>query len=341
MMQAPIRTGGAALHIYAIVVLEQGSGVGAGPMPDDLELIQRGPFAAVVGPETGEPLMGHDRVQLARRLMVHQQVIERMMAAGPVLPVKFGTVAPDRESVEQCLQNGAEDFAAALERLQGKTQFEVLVTWNLEAVFAEIAEAPEVARAKAELAAVENPDAEAAVRLGKLVQRALERRRSELAEHLSRVLRDAALDSIGNPLMDDHMVLNLALLVDTKGADALDRSLEALDAAHDGELTFRCIGPLPPHSFATVEVTFLDHGEIARACEKLGFSTAQDAETVRTAFRRLAKRTHPDLDAAHADGQGMMELHDAYKTLSAYAEAGGPVVVSVCRQEAAFAGGPV
>ncbi len=339
-MQAPRPTGGEAHYVYAILAAERCSQVRADGLPDDLDLVERGPFAAVVRRVTEEPLAGHDREQLARLLIAYQQVVERVMAHGAVLPVKFGTVAPDRESVERCLETGCADFAAALDCVQGKAQFEIVVTWDLETIFAEIAADREVARLKTELAAAtDDPDPETSARLGKVVKRVLERRRSELGEHLSGVLRGAAIDSVANPLMDERMVLNLALLVDAERTDALNLCLEELDAVHDGKLTFRCVGPLPPHSFASVEIAFLDPGRIARARQMLGLDTVQDAEAVRAAFRRRAKQVHPDLAADHADGEGIMDLHDAYKTLSAYVQAGGPVIVSVSRQEAALAAG--
>ena len=54
--------------------------------------------------------------------------------------------------------------------------------------------------------------------------------------------------------MDDRMVANLALLLPKPASDALDRRLAELDEEFGSRLNFRCVGPLPPYSFATVEV---------------------------------------------------------------------------------------
>lgn len=331
-------TDGDGLYLYAILQAEVCSNEWTRELPDGLHLIRQGPFAALVRRATEGALTGRNREELARRLIAHQQVVERIMATAPLLPVKFATVAPDRESVERCLDNGRADFAVAFEHLQGKTQFEILVTWNLEAVFAEIAADPEVARLKTELAAMaEGPTPDVAARLGALVKGKLDDRRGELGASLSKALRDVAIDTIVNPLMDDRMVLNLAMLVDKDDGGRLDRCLESLDAAHEENLTFRCIGPLPPHSFATVEVAFLDDGKIASAREVLELDTVQDAGSVRAAYRRLVKQAHPDLAGVCDDNARITALREAYDTLRSVVDAGDPVTVSVRRQEAVHA----
>lgn len=323
------------LYLYAILQAEACSGEWTRGLPDGLHLIRQGPFAALVRRATEGALTGRNREDLARRLIAHQQVVERIMATAPLLPVKFATVAPDRESVERCLDNGLADFAVAFANLKGKTQFEILVTWNLEAVFAEIAADPQVVRLKTELAAMaDGPAPDAAARLGALVKSRLDDRRSDLGASLATALREVATDTIVNPLMDDRMVLNLAMLVDKEDGGRLDRCLESLDAAHEGTLTFRCIGPLPPHSFATVEVAFLDDGKIASAREVLELDTVEDAGSVRAAYRRLVKQAHPDLAGVGDDNARIRALQEAYDTLRSVVDAGDPVTVSVRRQEA-------
>jgi len=65
-------------------------------------------------------------------------------------------------------------------------------------------------------------------------------------------LQEIAQEMVANPLMDDSMVLNVALLLDEKRCPELDRTLDRLDASFESRgyqgssaLVFRCIGPLP------------------------------------------------------------------------------------------------
>ncbi len=324
-----------ARYLYAIVPSLDDGGL-PGPLGDDVYLIHGGQFAAVVKDATENSYVRRDRQELVRLLLAHQQVIEQVMAWVPVLPVKFATTVPDGESVLRCLESGAAAFANAFAKVRGKTQFEVLVTWDLEAVFAEIASDPEVIRLKALSVDDGACDLEASARLGALVKRTLDQRREELGKTILDSLRETAVDAIDNALMDDRMVLNLALLIEDDRIAAFDHCLATLDAVHGGKLTFRCVGPLPPHSFATVEVSFLDPGEVVRARKVLELDAVLDAETVRAAYRRLAKHVHPDTSADHENGERIIQIREAFTTLSSYLEAGGPVVVAVGGKETAL-----
>ena len=330
-------------YLYAILP-NPGRGRVPGRLPDRLDdetyLIKGERFAAVVRDAAASSFIRRDRPELARLLLQHQQVIERVMAWTAVLPVKFGTVAPDGQAVARSLANGAAAFADAFERMKGKTQFEILVTWDPDPVFAAIAAEPEVARLREELMADDRASDPLAVgRLGALAKRIFDQRRNELADGIVQVLRQTAADAVPNALMDDRMVLNIALLVDSGRTAVLDDCLETLDASYGGKLTFRCIGPLPPHSFAAVEVSFLDADKIAWARRLLELDAVQDARTLQAAYRRLAKRAHPDSANGSGDGERIAELKDAFATLSSYVDAGGPVVVAVSRTEAASAAG--
>ena len=327
-------------YLYAILPNPEGGWI-PDRLPDRIDdevyLIKGERFAAVVRDAATSSFIQRDRQELARLLLRHQQVIERVMAWTSVLPVKFGTVAPDGQAVARSLANGAAAFADAFERMKGKTQCEILVTWDPKPVFAAIAAEPEVVQLKRELTTDSRAvDPVAAARLGALVKRIFDRRRYELAEGIAQVLRHSAEDAVHNALMDDRMVLNIALLIDDDRAADLDDCLDTLDVSYEGKLTFRCIGPLPPHSFATVEVSFLDADKIAWARRLLELDAVQDTTALQAAYRRLAKQAHPDI-AASGSGERIAELKDAFTTLSSYVDAGGPVVVAVSRTEAASA----
>jgi hypothetical protein len=234
---------------------------------------------------------------------------------------------------------------------------EILVKWNVEAVFVEIASEEAVARFKTKLELSAGPPEEVSrAALGRLVKDALERRRRALAVPLSDALQALAVDAIPYPVTADQVVLHLVLLIKAREMEALDRCLETLEVAHGGRLAFRCIGPLAPYSFATVEIEILDAGALAQARRLLEVVSGASAADVRAAYRRLVKSAHPDAAGAGVDGcESMAALTEAYRMLSRDAEtfdsqhgregvlsaghshfAGRSVLVSVRRQEHAF-----
>jgi hypothetical protein len=293
------------------------------------------------------------RQEAVRYLVSHQRVLETVMDAFPVLPVKFGTVLPDERWVHRLLAQGESLFRTTLEKFADRVQMEVVVLWNLQEIFQEIGQEEPIARLKTQIASLP-PDqmATARVAIGQMVYASLERRRTALRDRLLPPLREVALDIVVNPLMDDSMVANVALLVvgdarqgeDSRAeaeeeehsapwpdrqpvlwpgtGDRLDQRLEMLDKEFEGRLHFRCVGPLPPYSFATIEVRVPSFDEVDEARRRLGLGETATFAEVRRAYHRLASRLHPDHnhDAQEAESR-MAELTRAYRLLTSYAEA--------------------
>jgi len=287
---------------------------------DQAYSIVRGDLAAVVSATPLDDYRGLDRTTGVRYLVIHQQVIEAVMEEYSILPVKFGTVLPDKAWVQRLLEKGDVLFHETLKKVMGRVQMEVVVLWNLAAVFQEIGQGETVVQLKAKLTGrpPEETVAERVV-MGQVVQGLLERRRSALEHRLLPSLKEVAFDSVVNPSMNDSMVINLALLVDEAGRQALDRRLEQLDKEFKGQLTFRRVGPLPPYSFATVQVRIPSFQEVDQARRLLELAEVVDPDNIKQAYRRMAGQFHPDhnLDDPAAEDR-MAKLTEAYLLLSAY-----------------------
>ncbi len=62
-------------------------------------------------------------------------------------------------------------------------------------------------------------------------------------------------------------------------------------------------------------------GQIRKACQTLGISTPRDLNKVKTAYRQLAKKYHPDLHQNAPDAvERIQRINDAYKILLTYAQ---------------------
>jgi hypothetical protein len=202
---------------------------------------------------------------------------------------------------------------------------EVVILWSLQEVFQEIGQEEPIARLKAQVAA--RPPEETMderITIGQMVQASLERRRAALRYRLLPSLWEVALDMVVNPPMDASMVANVALLVDQAGRGALDRRLELLDKELGGRLHFRCVGPLPPYSFATVEVQVPSFEDVDEARRRLGLGETATPGEIKRAYRRLAGRLHPDHNPDDPEAEARMaKLTRAYRLLTAYADSQG------------------
>ena len=320
------RRKGQPLYLYAIVASGphgQDAPASTDTIADGLCTIVAGPYSAVVGGGPGPDLKGRSREDLGHLLIAHQKVIEQLMRTAPVLPVKFGTWMPDEKGIRELLERGRPLLDSTFAELKGCTQLEVSVTWDVEAVFADIAGEEAVARLKAQIA--DNGQAATTAQrlaLGRLVKAALERRRAAVATQISHALRAVAVDAIASPVAADRVVLHLVLLLKIDALGEVDRCLETLDAAYGARLCFRCVGPMPPANFAMLEIERLESDEMERAGRILGVAPTASIDDVRCAYRRLARAAHPDTsDRCEGKAGTMAALSDAYRALARYARA--------------------
>jgi len=332
-------------YLYNIIPAGKGPDIDiAGLDQQKVRAITHNNIAAVVG---GSPLAdyhGLDRQQAVRYLLAHQRVVEAVLRDHVVLPVKFGTVLPDRQRVCDLLTQGEDLFCRAMDELADQVQLEVIVLWNLQDVFKEVAEDEAVVQLKTQAAAqAQEESLDGRIAVGKAVYDLLERRRSTLRDAVISALREMGGDLIVNPNMDDSMVANLALLVGRDNCELLDQRLQTLDGQFEGLLNFRRIGPLPPCSFATVEIRVPVFEEVDKARRLLELGERHDRNGIKQAYRRLAGQIHPDIcpDDSEADGLSS-EIASAYRLLMSYADSascsfgdGEPAVCGFDRQTVA------
>lgn len=315
-----------ATYVYGIVATSERlnlPGAGVAAASGGIHAVPLDGVAAVVGASDLDDYQGLAREELVRVLLDHQRVVEDVMTVFPVLPAKFGTVLADEQRVLDLLTRGHDLFVAELAGLAGSVQMEVVVQWDLGQVFAELGKDERIAGLRATAAAAPATEADALrILLGKAVQALLEERRANLRDRLLPRLQAGAQQVRVNPTMDDKMILNLALLVDEPGRQQLDALLFELDAEFEGALTFRCVGPLPPYTFATLEVEAPRFAETECARRLLDLPDIVTAAEVKAAYRRLAGRLHPDVNPELANGEeAMAELTWAYRLLSRIVDA--------------------
>lgn len=240
--------------------------------------------------------------ELTGRLLLNQKVIEQLMRGGSLLPVRLGTVLDDDDAVRSLLRSSGQLLRTTCAAHVDTVEIAIAATWDLSENLVQIALDPDVLAAKsAAMAVPAERRPEAVIGVGQLVEARLLARRSHLEgvvlEHLRPMARDVQL----NAVVSDELVCNIALLVDRGSADKIDQALHRLDAEFDGRYNFRRVGPLPPYSFATVQVHRIHPDEIDRARIILGLPHAFDESAVQAKYRELALARHPDVRAADSN----------------------------------------
>jgi gas vesicle protein GvpL/GvpF len=190
-------------------------------------------------------------------LLAHAHVLEKALEHGTVLPMRFGVVMPDDQTVrDELLGANREQLSEQLAEMDGKVEFNLKALYDEEALLREVlAENPEVAKLNAQVRD-RPPDAAyyARIQLGELVAGAIEEKRGVDEERILDALAPHVVAmEVGQP-MHDRMVVNAAFLLETNRADEFDEELEALAADAHPRIGFKLTGPLPPHSFVELSV---------------------------------------------------------------------------------------
>jgi hypothetical protein len=242
----------------------------------------------------GKEFSSISKEEVIRCLLAHQVVVEHMMKEHTVLPVKFGTVFTTSDEVHSLLSQGHSQFIDALDWLQDKVEIEVAATWDKNKILKEISTEPEIIRASKALIDKGHQTLQEQIQLGRIVKTFMDKRRSSYREQMLNFLMSLAVDLQPNVLVSDEMVMNVAFLVEKANQQEFDSCVKQLDDLFHNQINFRIIGPLPPYSFATVEVTRPNLEKIEEARQLLHLGNAFSESDVRKAYRHLAAESHPD-----------------------------------------------
>ena len=209
-----------------------------------------GEIAAITSEAAAE---GTRAAELMRR---HWRVLEAVAGVVTVLPVRVGTAMTGPDAVvEQFLAPRHEDLAARLTAFEGKVQMTVKGTYDEQALMRSIVdESPQVAQLRERVRAA--PGAAGhfeRVRLGEVVAAEVEARRERDAAAIIGRLEGLAVETRAEPAGGVDGAVNAAFLVERTRAADFGEAADAIAAELAGRIEVRCLGPLPPFSFASEE----------------------------------------------------------------------------------------
>ncbi|PAZ15258.1 gas vesicle protein [Streptomyces sp. SA15] len=210
---------------------------------DSLATVVHGGLAAVVSP--APPGLRPKR----RDLAAHQELQERLMADGAVLPMRFGMLAPDDAAVRAALQEMGEEYTRRLDELHGTTEFNLKAARAQDDLLREVLIESDEARRLNERTRDGDGSYEDRVALGELVARQVDARQRLLADQVVQRLSGLARAQVeAAPAKDDF--LNVSFLVERARAHEFTEAGQRLARDYGEAYDFRLRGPLPPYSFA-------------------------------------------------------------------------------------------
>ncbi|WP_328836258.1 GvpL/GvpF family gas vesicle protein [Streptomyces europaeiscabiei] len=233
-------------YVYGITAsshpaLPEGMG-GVGDPARPVRVLREGELAAIVSeaPEGLRPKR--------KDLLAHQNVLSEAGAGGSLLPMRFGSVAPDDASVTGVLAERAKHYLERLGALDGKVEYNVKASHDEEAVLHRVmGENPELRALTEANRQAGGGTYEDRLRLGEMVVAAVQAREADDAAELRRALEPAAAAVSAGPDSTGWLA-NLSFLVDRQSAAAFLDAVEDVRKSHQ-HIEVRVNGPLPPYSF--------------------------------------------------------------------------------------------
>ncbi|MFG3102314.1 GvpL/GvpF family gas vesicle protein [Streptomyces sp. NPDC048182] len=215
---------------------------GVGDPAREVRVLEAGELAAVVSdaPEDLRPKR--------RELLAHQNVLSEAGTGGCVLPMRFGSVAPDDNAVTAVLQERAEHYQERLAALDERVEYNIKATHVEEAVLHHVmAESPEIRSLAESNRSSGGGSYENKIQLGELVAAAVKDKEAEDARALESALEPAA-DAVSVGPESTGWLANISFLVPQDSAEEFLAAVERVrrELPH---LEVRINGPLPPYSF--------------------------------------------------------------------------------------------
>jgi hypothetical protein len=229
-----------ALLVHGVVRADEAQQ--AGPVRDaGARLVPFEGLGAVVSDAPEPELTDDDAV-------AHLDVLVALVAEGPVLPLPFGTLAPDEAGVrEQVLQPVADELRNRLAEFEDVVELRVHLQFEADAGIQELVLAdPQIQRLAA---ASRRPGAGVAERmeLGEAVAQRISHIRTERAQEWTRPLTDLAERVVRLPAPEEGY--RIALLVRRERVAQVDAAAAGLRQAAEAQAEVEYVGPMPPYAF--------------------------------------------------------------------------------------------
>ena len=233
------------LHLYGVVLASRDRpSVGSGRRDRPLLHVDHRGLRAVVSAIEDDAPVGRDD------LLAHAHVLEALAAEAAVVPVQFGTVVPNEDTLRRDVLEGQHDeLTLLLDAFADVVQLTVEVSHREEAALREVLlRDPDLVGLRDHVRA--HPAAEQdKLRLGEAVSAGLEALRAEDAAVVVDLVALHARAVAENEPRGAHGVASVALLVDRDDHTALDAAVTALVEELGARAQVRYVGPQPPWSF--------------------------------------------------------------------------------------------
>ena len=215
-------------YVYAIIACAEPREFlarGIGERGDAVHLVNYRRIGAIV---SSSPNIEYENSR--RNMMAHTLVLEEIMKEFDLLPVRFGTIAPDADTIkERLLAARYQELTELLEQMRDRMELGLKAFWYDGAAIAEVVRDNETIRRMRD-ALTGRSTTETyyeRIRLGEEVENALAQKRARDEETILDRIRPLVHKTRTNKIVSDRMVVNAAFLVDRRNGIQVDDAMRA------------------------------------------------------------------------------------------------------------------
>ncbi|MGN6337228.1 GvpL/GvpF family gas vesicle protein [Mycobacterium sp.] len=238
------------IYVYGIVPADlqvDDDARGVGDPPGRVEVIREGDVGALVSEVQIDRALG-----TPDDLQAHEHVLDRTASIAPVLPMRFGAVLTDADSVAtEVLRDHHDEFAKALSELKGRAEYIVRGRYNEKAILSEVLSENAQAQALRDDIRSKPEDAsrDSQMALGEIISNAIEATRQADTQTVVNALEGVASLVNVRPPTHEYDAIHVAMLAETDRQSAVEQALNQLRENWGDRMQLRLLGPLAAYDF--------------------------------------------------------------------------------------------
>lgn len=220
---------------------------GVGEHPGPLGVVRSDGLAALISEVS---LTG--RLGSSEDLRTHREILDSTAVEVPVLPLRFGTVLTGEGAVaDELLAPHHDEFAAALERLEGCAEFLVRSRYVQEAVLGEVLSENKQAAQLRDTIQGKGPGAarDARAELGAIVNEVVAAKREEDTRALRQAMEGVCVASVVREPAHELDAVHVAFLVAVDRESEVERVIGDLAGEWEGRIEVQLLGPMAAYDF--------------------------------------------------------------------------------------------
>ncbi len=254
-MATNLGSNGKGRYIYAIISGSEDRSFGSiGIFGEKVYTVSNARIAAVVSDFSMDT---QTKIRPERRhLAAHQEVLKCIMKEATPLPMAFGIIADGPKAIQKILSANHKDFVEQLNRVAGKVEMGLRVTWDVPNIFEYFIQThPELRQARDRyFGTLREPTQEDKIEVGRMFDRILNEDRDSHLERVEEILAPYCSELKNNPTRNEQEVLNLVCLVGRDAQKDFEAGVFQASNLFDNNFAFDYNGPWAPHNFVELDL---------------------------------------------------------------------------------------